>query len=57
VERDGRTIRLIFVSGKANYFYGEGLTRFRKIRPSGKSVVHTALNEGLLLTTELFSES
>jgi hypothetical protein len=32
-----RTIRLIFVSVKAKYFYGEDLTRFRKISPSGKS--------------------
>ncbi len=39
----GRTIRLICVSGKANYFCKEGLTRFRKISPSGKSGRSNAL--------------
>jgi len=37
-----RTIRLILFSGKAKYFCWRGLTRFRKISPTGKSVV----NEG-----------
>jgi hypothetical protein len=36
--RDGWTIQLICISEKEKYFCGEGLTRFRKISPSGKSV-------------------
>ena len=35
--RDARTIRMICVSDKENYFCIEGLTSFRKISPSGKS--------------------
>jgi hypothetical protein len=33
----GRKIGVIWVSGKAKYFCKQGLTGFRKIRPSGKS--------------------
>jgi hypothetical protein len=37
-ERDDATILLICISGKAKYFSPGRLTRFRKSRPSGKSV-------------------
>jgi hypothetical protein len=38
VEQDARTIKLMRPSGKAKYFSREGLTRFRKIGATGKSV-------------------
>jgi hypothetical protein len=37
-ERNGASYRPIFISGKAKYFSWRGLTRIRKISPSGKSV-------------------
>src|SRR5262249_34358107 len=37
--RDGRTIRLICISGKAKYFHDERLTGIRLASPTGKSVV------------------
>jgi hypothetical protein len=40
-ERDGRTLHLICISGKAKYFSFGDWTRFLKISPSGKSVSAT----------------
>jgi hypothetical protein len=37
--RDARTIRMIWVSDKEKYFSPQGLTSFRKISPSGKSLL------------------
>ena len=48
--RDGRTIRLICTSDKANYFSFRGLTAISENQPSGKSVRHRCPLDGMTNT-------